>query len=103
MPYATDYANANDDSLQQKVRVAAVSAALNIAGEATTTKNTVDEKRHRLAETVLADGCLDQLERFMFAVVATGAITPASTDAQIDTRVAAIWDDLAGVSGRDLA
>jgi hypothetical protein len=103
MPYATDFTNANDDSLQQKVRVAAVAAALNISGEAVTSRNTVDEKRHRLAELVLSDGCLEQLERFMFAVVAAGAVTPASTDAQIDSRLSAIWNDLAGVNGRDLA
>ena len=103
MAYATDYTNANDGSLQQRVRVAMIAAALAIAGEAVTSKNVVDEKRMALAKLVLSDGGDSQLERFMFAVVAGNAITPASTDAQIDTRLGAVWNDLAEVSGANLA
>ena len=103
MAYDTDYANANDGPLQQRVRVAMVNTATLIAGEAPSSGFARDEKRHALAVSVLSDGGLKDLERFMFAAVAGGAVTPASSDAQIDTRLASIWNDLAGVNGREAA
>lgn len=101
MAYSADYVNANDEGLQQKVRIAAVSAALSIAGETITGSGDVNRKRAALAQLVLADGGIGQLERFMFASVAGGAITTSSTDAEIDTRVASIWNDLAGVMANE--
>src|SRR5262245_5557569 len=99
MAYDTDFTNANDEGLQKRVRVSMCNAALSIVGEALSGAGLTvkHEKRHALGVAVLADGGLAQLERFMFAAVAGGAITPSSTDAQIDTRIAGIWDDLAGV------
>lgn len=104
MAYSTDFINANDDGLQQKVRAAMCAAALNIIGEAPSSNVNKQMKRHALGEKVLADGGLAQLERFMFAACSgSGAITPASNDAAIDTRLASIWDDLAGVLNQESA
>ena len=98
MAYSADYAAANDESLQQKMRVAMCNTALAIVGESQASGTTVKiQKRHALGVAVLADGGLAQLERFMFAGVAAGALTTGSSDAAIDTRLASIWDDLAGV------
>lgn len=70
-----------------------------IVGEALTGNGLTEKhkKRHALGVAVLADGGLSQLERFMFTAVAGGALTTGSTDAAIDSRLSAIWDDLAGV------
>ena len=85
MAYDTDFANANDTALQERVRVAMVNTATFIVGEAPTGAGILTDKRHALGVLVLADGGLAQLERFMFATVAGAAITPASTDVNIDT------------------
>jgi hypothetical protein len=100
VPYDTDWTNANDEALQKRVRVAMVRTATLIVGEAWTNA-TLGMKRHALGEKVLADGGLAELERFMFACVAGGAITPASTDTDIDNRLSAIWNGLAGVANVD--
>lgn len=97
MAYNTDYTNANDESLQQRVRVAMVNTAIAIVGESVGSNGAAHAKRHALGLAVLADGGLEQLERFMFACVAGAALTPASSDANIDSRLSAIWNDLAGV------
>jgi len=97
MPYSTDFTNANDEPLQQRVRVAMCATAALIVGEAWTGNGDKNAKRHALGVAVLVDGGLAQLERFMFAACAGAALTPASTDANIDSRLSAIWDDLAGV------
>lgn len=101
MAYDTDFANANDETLQKRVRVAMVNTATAIVGEAFASGQTIGMKRHALGLSVLADGGIADLERFMFACVAGGAITPASTDANIDTRLSAIWNDLAGITVLD--
>lgn len=104
MAYSDDFTAANDGALRQKVWMAMHSAALAIVGETPSSNNKRDEKRHQLGVSVLnADFSLDQalLDRFMFAAVANGSLTTSSTDGAIDTRVAAIWNDLAGVTGSE--
>jgi hypothetical protein len=98
--YDTDWINANDEGLQKKVRVAMCATALAVLGESPsgTPNGPLHTKRHALGAAVLTDGGLAQLERFMFSACAgTGAITTASNDAAIDTRLSSIWSDLAGV------
>lgn len=98
MAYDTDFNNANDEGLQKKVRAAMCATALQVIGEAQGASDILTTKRHALGVAVLADGGLSQLERFMFAACSgAGAITPASNDVAIDTRLSAIWNDLAGV------
>ena len=102
MAYDTDFTNANNEGLQKKVRAAMCSTAMAVLGETWSGSSTLGLKRHALAEKVLADGGLAQLERFMFAACSGGgAVTPTSNDAAIDTRLSGIWNDLAGVTAID--
>jgi hypothetical protein len=101
MAFTDDFTLANDGTFQQKLRMAICKTAVSVAGEASTVLATKDEKRHQLAVAVLVDGGIGKLEAFAFASVAGGALTGASTDTDIETRLSAIWNDLAGVSGRD--
>lgn len=99
MAYSDDYNLAVNETWRQRVVIALKSAAIDVAGEAGTA-GTIKTKRHDLAVRVLNDS--DALySLFRFAVVADGAVTLASTDAQIKTRISAVWNDHAGVLSTD--
>lgn len=102
MAYDTDFTNANDGGLQQKVRCGMVKIAMDIVGEAVGANGARHEKRHNLGVLVLRDGGLEQLERFMFACCSGGGLTASSTDTDINNRLSAIWDDLAGVKIQEI-
>ena len=87
-----------------KVRVAMVKVAADIVGEspANPTNTPKDDKRHALGELVLAQGGPAAfLATFAEACASLGTLTTASTDADVEFTVGAVWDDLAGVSGAE--
>lgn len=102
MAYSTDDATVNDATFRAKVKMAMVNAARQIANEARTVRNTVDQKRNALAVGVLTNPPT-YLDRFAHAAVEAGPLTTSSTDANIDTAIAAVWNALAGVTAQDLA
>lgn len=99
--YAADWTAAHDGGVRVKVTMAAHSAAIDILGEGASGKDLKDQKRQELAYRVLSTWNDDILERFAVAAVADGSITGASSDAQVKTRLSALWDDLAGVPTKE--
>lgn len=96
MTYATQATLAADAAFQARVRVAIVTAAVDVMGEAKTMDDTVFNKRQSFAFQVISDSA-GYLERFVWAVVANVAISSGSTDSDIQFTVNSIWDDLSGV------
>jgi hypothetical protein len=106
MAYIDLNALALDATFRNRLQPAICAAANNIAAEAASAHNRVDEKRHYLATLVLADGGAAKLSAFAFSAVSVNpAWTTAAppTDAQIDTAISSIWNNLAGVSAADRA
>jgi hypothetical protein len=104
MGFQESYDLLSDSGFQIKVREAMVKSALAILGEtpASPANTTLDDKRHALAEAVLVD--IDMYAvRFREACASLGTLTTSSTDADVEFTVSAVWNDMAGVSGADLA
>lgn len=101
MPFSDQYALANDTAFRQRLRLAACKVALAVAGETPTAKSAKDEKRHALATEVLTDGGQSKLDAFAYGAAGYGTLSVSSTDGDIEFVVSAIWNDLAGVSGRE--
>jgi hypothetical protein len=101
MAYAQDYALVISTVFQNQLQMSMIKAANSISNEARTIRNVVDQKRNRLALSILSNpsGALIQ---FAFAAVETGLISGA-TDAQVDTAVSTVWNAIAGVTTADLA
>lgn len=104
-PDATDF--------RRRVQVAMHKTAVAVQGEAQSALTLQQwQKRAALATTILgtvadADGALVAassawLDAFALGVVTNASITAASTDNDIEFQVAAIWDDVAGITGQDL-
>ena len=92
---------ATDTTYQGKVKASVIKAALNIAGEAQGVMTLiVTTKRQELASRILRS-TLDQFILTWSLAVASNINSITPTDAQIDTAVAAIWNDMAGVTGQD--
>lgn len=103
MAYAADFTLSSNATFQNQVQMSLVKAAVAIAGEARTVRNTVDQKRNALAVAVLnAPNNSAQLQKFVFAAIETG-LSGTPTDAQVDTAISAIWNGIAGVTIQDLA
>jgi hypothetical protein len=102
MAYSGDDTLSSDAVFSGRVRMAMVKAAQNVASEARTVRNAVDQKRNALAVKVLNDPA-SQVVRFVHGAIVAGALVSASTDAQIDTAVSAIWNGIAGVTPQELA
>lgn len=102
MAYAADDTLSNDATFRGKLRMAMVNAARQIAGEARTVRNTVDQKRNALAVAVLNNPPA-YLDRFVHVAIEAGALVTGSTDANLDTAIAGAWNFLAGVTTQDLA
>lgn len=95
-----------------RVQQAMAKVALDIQGETPSASSAVDLKRAALAVNVMsvqlvgdppqATSGLDLwLDTFALAVTSNVTITGSSTDADIEFQVTAVWNDLAGVTGRD--
>lgn len=102
MSFATQYTVANDATFKQAFQMALCLAAEQIAAEAASAHNKVDEKRHALAATVLVDGGTARLQSFMNTAVVVSNLVTSSTDAAISNSLASIWNAMAGVSAADL-
>ena len=98
---------------RKRVRLAVHKAATLIQGEAQATLTLEQwQKRGRLATTVLGVVTDESgntiaasevwLDSFALSVTTNATIVSTSTDADIEFQVSAVWDDIAGVSGKDL-
>lgn len=94
----TDQATlADDPAFRAKVRVATVTAAKDILGEAKGGfSDTKFGKRQSLADQVITNSG-SFVDRFAWAVAASPAISAGSSDSDIQFTVNSVWDDLAGV------
>ncbi|MFI6296710.1 hypothetical protein ACIBEJ_34330 [Nonomuraea sp. NPDC050790] len=106
MGFAEQVALAKDTAFRDRVRMAAITAAVNVAGEAQSTLSSAAyHKRQVLATRVLTNAGSgaqgDVLDMFAWAVAQNAAITGASTDSDIQFTVNAIWSDCAGVHALD--
>ena len=95
-----------------RVQQAMVKVAIDIQGEAPTASPNTDNKRAALATNVLGvqfagdppvakSGADIWLDTFTLAVTSNATITSASTDGDIEFQITAVWNDIAGVTGRD--
>jgi hypothetical protein len=97
----TDQATlAKDATFRDRVRVAAVTAAILIGGEAVGgVDTTVYGKRQQLAsEVLLAAGGGNWLDVFAWSITQNAAITGSSTDSDIQFTCNSVWNDIAGIT-----
>jgi hypothetical protein len=100
MAFSDQAALAVDAAFQAKVRVALVTAAVDVMGEDKTGMSDAKYgKRQALAYAVLQSGGASQTERFAWAVAANVAVSSGSTDSDIQFTVNSVWDDMSGVVG----
>lgn len=88
------YVLATDITFRNRVRSAVVKAAVAIVGENPGSKPALADKRHALGMKALSDGGSFVLDQFAWAVAAQA---PAD-DTAIENAVAAVWNDLSGVT-----
>lgn len=103
MAYTDQATLADDVTFRTRIRVAIMTAAVQIQGEAKT--NLTDAqygKRQALATAILTTGGSNHIDAFAWAVTTNAAITGASSDADIQFTVNSMWDDLSGVTKNDL-
>lgn len=98
----TDQATlAKDATFQDRIRIAAVTAARDVMGEDQGEASDQEfGKRQHLAYSVLTNSGLF-VERFAWAVAANAAITDSSTDGDIQFTVNSMFSDVAGVTSTD--
>lgn len=106
MAFVNQLTLAKDEAFRDKVRMAAITAAVNVAGEAQNALfNAAYLKRQGLASRVLAAAGYGEhgevLDMFVWAVAQNGAITAVSLDSDIQFQVNAVWSDCAGVTVLD--
>jgi hypothetical protein len=90
---------AKDATFRDKIRVAMVTAAIAIGGEALGGSDTVTYgKRQALAGQVLLGSGGNLLDVFAWAIAQNAAITSSSTDSDIQFTCNSIWNDIAGVT-----
>jgi hypothetical protein len=100
---------AEDPTFQKQVRMAALNyATVAILKAPVSGKgNRADEKIWKLAQDVLADGCLGDVQRFAYGLAAypgfnfTPGEPPKANDADISSAIITAWPLLAGVTSAD--
>lgn len=98
MGFTAQAALATDIGFRDRVRVALVTAGVQIMGEEKAAYSDAEYgKRQALAFQVLTSAGAGMLEAFVWAAVQNPSITGASLDADIQSQVFVAWDDLAGV------
>jgi len=96
--YIDQAALAADATFRSRVRMAVVTAAIQIAAEAKASQDTtVYDKRQQLVAEVLPNGGTDLLEAFSWAVAQNAAITASSLDSDVQFQVNSVWNALAGI------
>jgi hypothetical protein len=98
--YVDQAALADDETFRGRVRVAMVTAAINVMGEAKETDDQIYGKRQALAYQVLTNSG-SYVDQFSWSVAANVAITASSIDSDIQFTVNSLWDDLSGVRAND--
>ncbi len=93
---------ADDLTFREKVEISMLKTALAIVGEtpASPANLSLDVKRHDLGNAVLLSRTR-WLDTFSYAAASEGSLTTSSTDAQVETVVISVWDDIAGVTGAE--
>lgn len=99
MAFTDQAALAVDTTFRSKVRVAVMTAAVQIMGESHSgLEDQHFNKRQSLAyQVILSAGANPYLDMFAWAVVTNTAITSSSTDSDIQFTVNSVWDDVSGV------
>jgi len=103
------YALATDATFQQEVRMAALQYAQSVMVEPVNPLQQVDEKRRALASSVLVDGGVATLQKFVYCIAAAPGFSAVPNDAQdandaaINSAMITLWNDIAGVVAEDLA
>ncbi|MGW0805953.1 hypothetical protein [Nonomuraea sp. NPDC002799] len=102
MAFADQVALAGDPVFRSKVRMATVTAAVLVAGEAQEALSVeAYQKRQVLANRVLTAAGYGErgevLDMFAWAVAQNAAITAASSDSDIQFTINSVWSDCAGV------
>lgn len=92
-----------NDTFKSRVMSAAWKAALDIVGEAATASPNVDKKRHDFGVRILNDDSTAMTAVVSAVAANAGEVSdPTSvSDAVIDTSVASVWNDIAGVQSAD--
>ena len=88
---------ANDPQFIQRVRQAAVSAALAVASEAASGNDGLDRGRQRFATAVLRDP-LRYARMLSYGVVTYTTLKPDSSDTVLANALSALWNAYAGVN-----
>ena len=97
-----------DTTFQKQIQAAAVSYALTAIAAASTAHQAADDKSRALALSTLADGCVANLQRFVWGIACIpgfSAVTSDATDqndAAINSAMVSKWASLAGVTAADL-
>lgn len=104
MAYIDQFALAQDANMQKRVAVAVTAAALQIQGEDPTALRPQQYiKRQSLSRSIILDPTTSKAQKFTWLLVcANSPIVSGTTDANLLTAVASIWDDVAGVTAEDL-
>lgn len=98
---SAQYTLSQNATVQQAIRMAMVSNANTIIGEALDILHPVKHgKRHDLALQVLRDPDY-WLMRFVYSTIANDVLTGSSTDAQIKAEVLVSFDRIAGIDVAD--
>jgi len=97
MAYANSKVLAENHEFQIRVKYSLLKTATYVAGGASSGKAAIDEKREALAYAVLHGGHYSQFLDVLAALETT------NTDEAVDTAIASVWNDMAGVTLADSA
>ena len=106
MAFVDQITLAKDEAFRSRVRMAVMTAAVLVAGEAQNAMSTTAYlKRQGLATKVLAAAGYGEhgeiLDMFAWSVAQNSAISSGSTDSDIQFTVNSVWSDCAGVTVLD--
>ena len=102
MAYIDQATLAADATFSSRVKVAMMTAAVQIAAEAKGgNSETLFDKRQQMAKLVLQSGGTATLQWFIWAVVTNAAVTGSSLDSDIQFTVNSMWNAIAGVRTND--
>lgn len=87
--YNSDFSTAQDGNVLQRIQESLCAQAIAIQSEATNTA--LHAQRSAYALLVL-DNPIGYAQKMAYGICAGGAVTTASSDAVIDTRVSAVWN-----------
>lgn len=97
-----------DLTFQGQVRAAALGYAGTAQAAAHTTHAVADAKTYGLAQSTILDGCVANLQRFVWSIATTPGFSAAlndstdTNDAAISSAMISQWAKIAGVTGADI-